>query len=94
MESSSACEAADILLLVPLTEDVVLGPRPLCMVRDGLVLALGTAVSVLATPLTSRLIPVLETSDSMEVSRGGGLTGSYAGLSGSAVMGRGVEGVE
>lgn len=100
MDSSSACEAIDMLLLVvPLTDGVVLGPRPLGVVRDGLILVFDKAPSVLVVPsslasLASRLVPVLGVSDKMEVARGGGLTGSYAGLSGSAAIGRGVEGVE
>lgn len=94
-ESSSACETTDWLRLVPLTDGVVLTPRPLCVVLDGLLLVLGAADSAFSPLLDNSLFdPDLGVSDNIDVSRGGGLTGSYAGLSGSAVIGRGVEGVE
>lgn len=93
MASSSACEATDWLLLVPLTEGVVLILRPPCEILGGRPLAL--TASAFKPPFVKSLFELdLGVSDSIDVSRGGGLTGSYAGLSGSAVIGLGVEGVE
>lgn len=96
MDSSSACDAIDMLLLVAaLMDGVVLAPRPLCALRAGLPLAFAKTLSVLASkPLASLLAIALDASDNMEAARVGGLTGSYAGLSGSTGIGRGVEGVE
>lgn len=49
---------------------------------------------MVASFAASFLEPDLVTSEAMEEARGGGLTGSYAGLSGSARIGPGVDGVE
>lgn len=94
MESSSACEAIDWLRLVPVIEGVVLIPRPRWVALGGLPLGLAAASALRPLLDKSLFEPDLGVSDSIDVSRGGGLTGSYAGLSGSAVIGRGVEGVE
>lgn len=93
MESSSVWEVTDWLRLV---DGVVLTPRPLGGWRGGLPRpGLGTESSSFCVDLGGSTLETdrVESVRAM-AGRWGGLTGSYAGLSGSIAIGPGVEGVE
>lgn len=89
MGGSSGWETADWLRLVPAADGVELTALSRWLVRDERFRLAGS--SFFGVSLTDK---DLDDPRAIELARWGGLTGSKAGLSGSSMIGLGVDGVE